>query len=75
MLMSSGPVELLFLACIESCSEIVLCVFCSFSIFLSMTLLLCVVECFVVLVNCLLKCWAFSAFVVAWNLLNLIELL
>ena len=79
MLMSSGPVELLFLACFiacfGSCSEIVTCVFCSFFIFLSKTLLLCVVENFVVLVNCLLKCWAFSAFVVAWNLLNLIELL
>ena len=79
MLMSLGPVELLFLACFiacfVSCSEIVTCVFCSFFIFLSMTLLLCVVEYFVVLVNCLLKCWAFSAFMVVWNLLNLLELL
>ena len=68
MLMSSGPVQLLFLACciacFVSCSEIVACVFCSFRIFLSMTLLLCVVEYIVVLVNCLLKHWAFSAFVV-----------
>ena len=38
-------------------------------------LLLCIVEYFVVLVNGLLKRWAFSAFVVALNLLNLIELL
>ena len=30
---------------------------------------------FVVLVYCLLKLWAFCEFVVAWNLLNLIELL
>ena len=43
--------------------------------YLSITLLLCVVEYFAMLVNCLLKRWAFSAFVVAWNFLNLIKLL
>ena len=55
MLMSSGPIELIFLAyciaCFVSCSEIMTCVFCSFFIFLYMTRLMCVVEYFVVLVN------------------------
>ena len=51
MLISSGPVGLLFLAfciaCFALCSEIVMYVFCSFIIFLSLTLLLCIVEYFV----------------------------
>ena len=54
-LMSSRPVELFLascVACFVSCSELVTCVFCSFFIFFSRTLLLCVVEYFVVLVNC-----------------------
>ena len=69
MLISPGPVELLLLdcciACFVSCSEIGTCVFCSFLIFLSMTLLLCIVDYFVALLNCFLKRWAFSAFVEA----------
>ena len=40
-----------------------------------MTLLLSIVEYYVVLVNYMLKRWIFSAFVVVWDLLHLIELL
>ena len=56
MLMSLGPVELFlacFIACFGSCSEIVTCVFCSFFLFLSMTVVVhrrvfcCVSELFV----------------------------
>ena len=75
--MSSEPVELFLaccIACFISCSEIVTCVFSSFFIFLSMTVIVHRIV-FVVLVNCLLKRWALSASVVAWKLLNLIELL
>ena len=64
-----GHVDLLFLAfriaCFVSCSDIVTCVFSSFFIF---CLLLCVVEYFVVLVNCLLNRCTLSAFVVGCNL-------
>ena len=56
------------IACFVSYSEIVTCVFYSFFIFFLSTILLRVVEYFVVLVNCLLKRWAFSEFVVVWNL-------
>ena len=51
VLMSSGPVGLLLLAfciaCFVSCSEILICVFCTFSIFLSMTVVHCRVFCYV----------------------------
>ena len=68
MLMSSGPVELLFsTCCIVFWSEIKTCLFCCFLSFCLLTLLLCIVEYFVVSVNC----WAFSAFVVAWAWLSL----
>ena len=68
MLMPSGHVKVLFLACCIACfvsfSEIVTCVFCRSFILLSMTQCLCAVEYFVVLVNYLLKRWAFSFVVV-----------
>ena len=67
--MLSGPVELLFLACLiasEVCS-VVFCMVVDFSLLvnLSMILYLRCVVCFTWFVNCLLKCSAFCLSIIA----------
>ena len=67
--MLSGPVALLFLACLiaSEVSSIVICMGVDFSLLVNlfMILYLCCVVCFTWFVNCLLKCSAFCLSVIA----------
>ena len=79
MFMSSGPVELLFLACLIACvvCEEVISIVCgtSFLICLFVVLFCLFVLCSVVLVNCLFSISAFCLLVMAVLLLEFIVLL
>lgn len=79
MFMLSGPVELLFLECLMAClvcsSVICMCSVGSLFVLRSIILFILCVRCFMVLVNCLLKCSALCLLVLAILLLNVIVVL